>query len=103
MDINHKKRIEELITHVPVFIFMKGTVEEPACQFSAHAVHLLQEAGAQNIEYFNVLEDEAMRQAIKDYTGWPTIPQVFIDGKFVGGADVLQEIYDRGELKAMVA
>jgi monothiol glutaredoxin len=101
MEMNHQKRLEELINSQRVFVFMKGTGEDPACRFSAHVVHLLK-ANKATFGYLNVLEDEEMRQAIKDFTGWPTIPQVFVEGKFIGGADILQEMEDSGELKAVL-
>ena len=101
MEINHQKRIEELIGSQRVFVFMKGTGEDPACRFSAHVVHLLKIHKAV-FGYLNVLEDEEMRQAVKDFTGWPTIPQVFVEGKFIGGADILQEMEDNGELGVVI-
>lgn len=94
---NWKKRIEELIGSQRLFVFMKGTGDQPACRFSAQVVNLLDSHQA-NFGYLNVLEDEEIRQAIKDFTGWPTIPQVFVEGKFIGGADILQEMEESGEL-----
>lgn len=98
---DHKKYIEELINGSKVFVFMKGEKGAPVCRFSFQVVHILEQLHT-DYEAFNVLSDDAMRQAIKDYTGWPTIPQVFIDGKFIGGADIMQELYDNGELKKML-
>lgn len=99
--MDHQKRIEDMVKSAKVFVFMKGSGDEPACRFSAQVVHLLKEHGA-DFGYFDVLEDEAMRQAIKDFTGWPTIPQVFVEGKFVGGADIIQEMADNNELKVLL-
>jgi len=95
---NHKQKIEEMINGAGVFIFMKGTPSSPMCRFSAGAMNLLKKHGVENPGYFNVLEDEAMRQAIKDYSNWPTLPQIFVNGQFVGGADILQELEEEGEL-----
>lgn len=102
MEIDHKKRIEELIKAARVFVFMKGTGEEPACRFSMQAVEALRAAGVDKFGWCNVLEDEAMRQAVKDFTGWPTIPQIFVEGKFIGGADIISEMAENGELKVLL-
>lgn len=99
--IDHKKRIEDMIEGNRVFVFMKGVGDAPACRFSAQVVDLLKSYDVK-FGYFNVFDDEEMREAIKDYTGWPTIPQVFVEGKFVGGADILQELHDGGELKVIL-
>ncbi len=99
---DHFKKIEELIKTHKVFVFMKGTPEEPVCRFSAQVKDIFGELKVP-FQGFNVLEDFQMRQAIKDYTNWPTIPQVFINGNFIGGADILQELHDSGELGKMLA
>lgn len=98
---NHQQHIEELLKNHPVFIFMKGSPDAPQCGFSALATNILKNL---KIEFgsFDVLRDPAMRQGIKDYTGWPTIPQIFINSKFIGGSDILQELYQSGELQKMV-
>lgn len=101
MEMNHQKRIEDMIKSHRIFVFMKGTGPAPACRFSAQVVDLLNSHKV-DFGYFNILEDEEMRQAIKDFTGWPTIPQVFVEGKFIGGADILQEMQDNGELKVVL-
>ena len=101
MEINHKKRIEDLIKNNKVFVFLKGEGDAPACRFSAQVVHIFKELEVK-FGWFNVLEDEEMRQAIKDYSNWPTIPQVFVDGKFIGGADIVNELYENGELKVIL-
>ena len=98
---DHKKIIEDLIGQNRIFVFMKGYKDEPMCGFSAIAMSILKNLGAE-FETFNVLEDPEIRQAIKEYTSWPTIPQVFIDGKFVGGSDILQELHQTGELQKMI-
>ncbi len=100
--IDHKKRIKDLTTANKIFVFMKGTPAKPQCGFSALVVNILKNVKAV-FESFDVLTDPEMRQAIKDYTDWPTIPQIFIKGEFIGGSDILQELYENGELEKMVA
>lgn len=84
-----------------IFIFMKGEPDGSMCRFSAHAVGILKKVKA-DFQFFDVLKDPEMRQAIKDYTDWQTLPQIFIDGKFIGGSDVLEELYESGDLEKMV-
>lgn len=99
--IDHHKQIEELVKNNKIFIFMKGDREHPLCGFSAIVMHIFKELKV-DFATFNVLADEGMRQAIKDYTGWPTIPQIFINGEFVGGSDIAQELYESGELQKII-
>lgn len=101
MEINHRKKIEDLIKENRVFIFMKGEGDAPACRFSAQVVEIMKELKVE-FAWFNVLNDEDMRQAVKDYSGWPTIPQIFVEGKFIGGADIIAELYENGELKVIL-
>jgi len=101
MESDHKKRIEDLIKGNRVFVFMKGEGPQPECRFSAQVVEILNKYQV-DFGWFNVLKDDAMRQAIKDYSGWPTIPQVFVEGKLIGGADILAEMDGNGELKAVL-
>lgn len=98
---DHHDKIKELIKSHPVFVFMKGTPEEPACRFSAQVKDIFNELKIP-FEGFNVLEDYQMREAIKDFTDWPTLPQIFIKGNFIGGADILQELFESGELKKLI-
>src|SRR5271157_4208645 len=98
---DHIKKIEQLIHDHPIFVFMKGTPEQPMCRFSAIVKDIFDELKVP-FRGYDVLEDYEMREAIKDYTGWPTLPQVFIKGNFIGGADVLQELNESGELKKML-
>ncbi len=98
---DHKKRIEEMIKANKIFVFMKGEKDAPMCGFSALTMDILKSLNTE-FETFDILQDQEMRQAIKDYTGWPTIPQIFIKGQFVGGSDILQELQDSGELAKMV-
>lgn len=101
MDEVVKKRIQELITKHKVFLFMKGNKLMPMCGFSAQVVQILNELKV-DFETFNVLQDESIRQGIKDYSNWPTIPQLYINGKFVGGCDITKELYRSGELQKLL-
>jgi len=100
LDKKIKEQIENLIKSSKVFMFMKGTPEEPMCGFSAKAVEVLNN-GKIKFETFDVYSDEDVRAGIKEYSKWPTIPQIFINGKFIGGADILVELAGKGELKKM--
>lgn len=101
MHPHHQKKIEDLTKSAKIFVFMKGEKQQPMCGFSASVVEMLNELEAE-YETFDVLQDQEIRQAIKEYTAWPTIPQIFIDSKFIGGADILQELYESGELQKMI-
>ncbi len=97
-----RTRIEELIKSHKVMLFMKGTKHFPACGFSNTVVQILKQEGA-TFETFNILADAEVRQGLKDYSSWPTFPQLYIDGKFVGGCDIVTEMHQAGELKALLA
>jgi len=101
MDKKIKEQIDNLIKSSKVFMFMKGTPEEPMCGFSAKAVDVFKN-GNVKFETFDVYSDEDIRAGIKEYSKWPTIPQIFIDGKFIGGADILVAMAEKGELGKMV-
>jgi monothiol glutaredoxin len=94
--------IKATVTANRVVLFMKGSKTFPQCGFSARAVELLKKCGAE-FKDVNVLADPALRQGIKDYSNWPTIPQIYIDGKFVGGSDILAEMFESGELQKLLA
>ena len=94
-------RIDEQVKKNKVMIFMKGTPESPQCGFSAHTVDILKAYGYP-FETADVLADPVVREGIKRYSNWPTIPQVYINGKFVGGCDILHELHERGELEPML-
>jgi monothiol glutaredoxin len=94
--------IKETVTGNPVVLFMKGTAQFPQCGFSGRAVQLLKASGVENIVTVNVLEDAEIRQGIKDYSNWPTIPQLYVKGEFVGGSDIMNEMYESGELQALL-
>ncbi|MFT7723167.1 MAG: Grx4 family monothiol glutaredoxin [Roseateles sp.] len=98
-----QQRIADLVKSNRVMLFMKGTAQFPMCGFSGRAIQILKAAGATDIKTFNVLEDEEVRQGIKDYANWPTIPQLYIDGEFVGGSDIMMEMYESGELQQALA
>jgi len=93
-----RKFIEETISSSPVVIFMKGVPDAPRCGFSGLAVSILREEGVTDFKAVNVLEDDDIRQGIKEYTNWNTIPQIFINKEFLGGCDILKELYQSGEL-----
>jgi monothiol glutaredoxin len=98
-----QQRIDQLVKNNPVVLFMKGSAQFPQCGFSGRAIQILKACGAQNIITVNVLEDEGIRQGIKQYANWPTIPQLYIGGEFVGGSDIMSEMYEAGELQQMLA
>ncbi len=98
-----QQRIDDLVKNNPVVLFMKGTSQFPMCGFSGRAIQLLKAAGASQLKTFNVLEDEEVRQGIKDYAQWPTIPQLYVNGEFVGGSDIMMEMYESGELQQLLA
>lgn len=95
------ERIEAAIRGNKVMVFMKGTPSFPRCGFSAATVEMLEELGVP-FASADVLADPDLREAIKAYSNWPTIPQVYIDGQFVGGCDIMRELYESGELKTLV-
>ena len=86
-----------------VVLFMKGTPQFPQCGFSALAVQVLNACGVQEFHTVNVLADPEIRQGIKDYANWPTIPQLYVNGEFVGGSDIMREMYQSGELQKLLA
>lgn len=96
-----KKALDKLIAENNVVLFMKGTKDFPQCGFSARVVQILEMVGAEFVDV-NVLEDMAIRQGIKEYSDWPTIPQLYIHGEFIGGCDIVTEAYQSGELKDML-
>ncbi|NLD68291.1 MAG: Grx4 family monothiol glutaredoxin [Limnobacter sp.] len=97
-----KEFIAKTVTENPVVLFMKGTAQFPQCGFSGRAVQILKACGVKNLVTVNVLDDDEVRQSIKDYSNWPTIPQLYINGEFVGGSDILYEMYQSGELQKMI-
>lgn len=97
------QHIANLVRDNPVVLFMKGTAQFPQCGFSGRAVQILKACGVSQIATVNVLEDPAIRQGIKEFSNWPTIPQLYVHGKFVGGSDIMMEMYQAGELQELLA
>jgi monothiol glutaredoxin len=98
-----QQRIDDLVKQNRVVLFMKGTAQFPMCGFSGRAVQVLKACGVSDLKTVNVLEDEGVRQGIKDYANWPTIPQLYVNGEFVGGCDIMREMYQAGELQKLIA
>lgn len=96
-----KKRLDDLTQQNKVLVFMKGSKLMPQCGFSNNVVQILNSLGVP-YETVDVLQDYEIRQGIKEYSDWPTIPQVYINGKFIGGSDILIELYQKGDLQQMV-
>ena len=97
-----QQRIDDLVKSNRVVLFMKGTAQFPQCGFSGRAVQILKSCGVNDLKTFNVLEDEGVRQGIKEYANWPTIPQLYVNGEFVGGSDIMMEMYQAGELQQVL-
>lgn len=98
-----QQRIDDIVKGSRVVLFMKGTAQFPQCGFSGRAIQLLKASGVSELTTVNVLEDEGIRQGIKEYAQWPTIPQLYVNGEFVGGSDILTEMYQSGELQPLLA
>jgi monothiol glutaredoxin len=94
-----RSKVEEKVKNNSVIIFMKGTPDAPRCGFSAKACEVLRAAGAQTIAAVDVLSDDPLWDALEEYTQWPTVPQIFIQGEFIGGYDIVTEMFERGELQ----
>ena len=99
-----QQRIDALVKGHPIVLFMKGTASFPMCGFSGRAIQIIKACGVdpKNITTVNVLEDQEIRQGIKDYSQWPTIPQLFVKGEFIGGSDIMMEMYENGELQQLL-
>ena len=102
MEVTLQERIQGIIDSNDVVLFMKGTKHFPQCGFSATVVEVLRRSGSE-FQDVNVLEDPAIRQGIKEFANWPTIPQLYVRGKFVGGCDIIREMYEKGELDAVLS
>ena len=98
-----QQRIDSIVKGGRVVLFMKGTAQFPQCGFSGRAIQVLKACGVTELKTVNVLEDDEIRQGIKDYANWPTIPQLYIDGEFVGGSDIMMEMYQSGELQQLLS
>ena len=97
-----QQRIADLVQQNRVVLFMKGTAQFPMCGFSGRAVQILKACGVNDLKTVNVLEDDGIRQGIKDFANWPTIPQLYVNGEFVGGSDIMMEMYQAGELQQVL-
>jgi monothiol glutaredoxin len=94
--------IKKQVTEHPMVLYMKGTPDFPQCGFSANVVNILKACGVQDIFTVDVLSNPEIRQGIKEYANWPTIPQLYVNGEFVGGSDILTEMYKSGELQKLL-
>jgi monothiol glutaredoxin len=94
--------IRKTVTDNPVVLFMKGTAQFPQCGFSGRAIALLKANGVKSLVTVNVLEDDEVRQGVKEYANWPTVPQLYVNGEFIGGSDILAELNENGELKKIL-
>ena len=97
-----QQRIDQLVKNNRVVLFMKGTAQFPMCGFSGRAIQILNACGVDDLKTVNVLDDEGIRQGIKSYANWPTIPQLYVNGEFVGGSDIMMEMYQAGELQQVL-
>jgi monothiol glutaredoxin len=99
-----QQRIDQLVKTSDVLLFMKGNANFPQCGFSGRAIQILKACGvdAKAVTTVNVLEDPAIRTGIKDYSNWPTIPQLYVKGEFIGGSDIMMEMYESGELQQVL-
>ena len=96
-----KEQIKQDVKNNPVVLYMKGTKEAPMCGFSAQVVYILNQLGAEFITR-DVLANDALRQAVKEYADWPTLPQLYVNGEFVGGCDIVSELYQSGDLQKLL-
>jgi monothiol glutaredoxin len=99
-----QQRIDDLVQSNDILLFMKGSASFPMCGFSGRAIQVLKACGVdpKNVKTVNVLDDDAIRQGIKEYSNWPTIPQLYVKGEFVGGSDIMMEMYESGELRQLL-
>jgi len=101
MDEQVHTQIDEMVKKHAVFLFMKGTPDAPQCGFSAQVVKILRSHNAE-FSFFDVLSDETIREGVKQYSDWPTIPQLYIDGKFIGGCDIVMQMDSNGDLASLI-
>jgi monothiol glutaredoxin len=104
MSNDTQQRIGDLVKNNDLVLFMKGNASFPMCGFSGRAIQILKAVGVntQALTTVNVLEDEAIRQGIKEFSNWPTIPQLYVKGEFIGGSDIMMEMYESGELQKLL-
>jgi len=101
--MDKKEAIRRQVTENTVVLYMKGTPDAPMCGFSAAAIQILEACGVDEVATVNVLDDSDVRQGIKEFSNWPTVPQLYVKGEFVGGADIMREMYQSGELQKLLA
>ena len=97
-----QQQIKDIVTSGRVVLFMKGNAQFPMCGFSGRAIQILKACGVSDLRTVNVLEDDGIRQGIKEFASWPTIPQLYVNGEFVGGSDIMMEMYESGELQQVL-
>ena len=99
-----QQRIDDLVKNNDILLFMKGSASFPMCGFSGRAIQVLKACGVdpKHVKTVNVLEDDAIRQGIKEYSNWPTIPQLYVKGEFIGGSDIMMEMYESGDLQKVL-
>jgi monothiol glutaredoxin len=100
--VDVQQRIDQVVKGHRVVLFMKGTSQFPMCGFSGRAIQLLKACGVTDLATVNVLDDDEIRQGIKAYSDWPTVPQLYVNGEFVGGSDIMTEMYQSGELRQVL-
>ncbi len=103
MDEALRTRIQGILAEKPVVLFMKGTKAFPQCGFSATVVEILKRSGVSDFSTVNILEDPSLRQGMKEYSNWPTFPQLYVKGELVGGCDIVRDMYESGELGQVLA
>lgn len=101
-EIDTQQRIAQIVQASEVVLFMKGTAQFPQCGFSGRAIQVLKACGVNKPATVNVLEDDDVRHGIKEFSNWPTIPQLYVKGEFVGGSDIMMEMYENGELQQLL-
>jgi monothiol glutaredoxin len=102
MNTDTELTIDQIIKDHAVVLFMKGTAQFPMCGFSGRAIQLLKECGIKSPHTINVLENNDIRQKVKEYSSWPTIPQLYVHGEFIGGSDIMTEMFESGELQQLL-
>jgi monothiol glutaredoxin len=100
--MNTQDVIKQQVASHPVVLYMKGSPQQPQCGFSANAIRILNALGVKDFFSVDVLQDTAIRQGIKDFANWPTIPQLYVNGQFIGGSDIMTEMYQSGELRDLL-
>ncbi|MBU6493927.1 MAG: Grx4 family monothiol glutaredoxin [Burkholderiales bacterium] len=100
--MNTQERIQQIVTGNPVVLFMKGNAQFPMCGFSGRAIQILKACNVTDFLTVDVLQDEEIRHGIKEFANWPTIPQLYVNGEFIGGSDIMMEMYQSGELQQVL-